>query len=70
MASFGKALVLLGILLTVAGVILMFGARIPWLGHLPGDIYIKKDHFTFYFPRATCLLLSLLLSLVLYFFRR
>ncbi len=70
MASFGKALVLLGILLTVAGVILMLGARIPWLGHLPGDIYIKKDHFTFYFPLATCLLLSLLLSLVLYFFRR
>ncbi len=70
MASFGKVLVLLGILLTVAGVILMLGARVPWLGHLPGDIYIKKDNFSFYFPLTTCLLLSLILSLVLYFFRR
>ncbi len=70
MVSLGKTLVLLGILLTVAGVIFMLGARIPWLGHLPGDIYIKRDNFTFYFPLTTCVLLSLILTLVLYFFRR
>lgn len=70
MVSLGKALVLLGILLAVAGVIFILGARIPWLGHLPGDIHIKRDNFTFYFPLTTCVLLSLILTLVLYIFRR
>ncbi len=70
MAAFGKALVLLGVLIVAIGIILMLGARIPWLGRLPGDIYIKRDSFTFYFPLTTCLLLSLILTLVLYLFRR
>ncbi len=70
MAVFGKALVLLGVLIVAVGIILMLGARIPWLGRLPGDIYIKRDSFTFYFPLTTCLLLSLILTLVLYLFRR
>jgi len=66
----GKALILLGILLVVVGLIFSFGPKIPWLGHLPGDIYIQRGRFSFYFPLATCLLISLVVTLVLYFFRR
>jgi hypothetical protein len=70
MADFGKALVFIGILLVVIGAVFMLGGKIPWLGNLPGDITIQRDRFTFYFPLATCLLISLLVSLVVYFFRR
>ena len=70
MVSLGKALILLGILLAIVGLLFAFGAKIPWLGHLPGDIDIKRGNFTFYFPLTTCLLLSLILTLVLYLFRR
>lgn len=70
MQGFGKTLIFLGILLVVLGLVFSFGARIPWLGQLPGDIYIQRGRFTFYFPLATCLLVSVLLTLVLYFFRR
>ena len=70
MASFGKALIFLGILLVVMGLFFSIGAKIPWLGHLPGDIYVQRGRFTFYFPLATCLLISLIVTLVLYIFRR
>ena len=65
-----KTLIFIGIGLTVFGVIFMLGGKIPWLGHLPGDITIERERFTFYFPLATCLLVSVLISLVVYFFRR
>ncbi len=70
MESLGKLLIFFGIVLVVLGVILTVGLKIPWLGHLPGDIHIERERFTFYFPLTTCLLLSLILTLVLYFFRR
>jgi hypothetical protein len=70
MEGLGKTLIFLGILLVVFGLVFSFGARIPWLGHLPGDIYIERGRFTFYFPLATCLLISVILTLVLYLFRR
>ncbi len=70
MESLGKLLIFFGILLVILGVIFSLGPRIPWLGQLLGDIYIKKGHFTFYFPLTTSLLLSLILTLVLYLFRR
>ncbi len=65
MNGFGKILVFLGIILTAAGILFMFGAKIPWLGKLPGDIYIKKENFTFYFPLATSILLSIALSVII-----
>ena len=49
---------------------MLAGARLPWLGHLPGDLTIRRDGFTLYFPFATCLLLSAAVSLLLYLFRR
>jgi hypothetical protein len=70
MDGFGKALVLLGIGLIVIGLIFSLGGKFPWLGNLPGDIYIQRGRFTFYFPLTTCLLVSVIITLVLYFFRR
>lgn len=70
MAGFGRGLILLGLLLIVLGVIFSFGIKIPWLGHLPGDIYIQRERYSFYFPVTTCLLISLIFTLVLYLFRR
>lgn len=70
MAGFGKTLIYLGILLVIIGLVVSLMGRIPWLGHLPGDIAIQRGRFTFYFPLTTCILLSLIVSLVLYFFRR
>ncbi len=70
MESFGKALIFFGILLVVLGFVFSVGVKIPWLGQLPGDIYIRRENFTFYFPLTTCLLISLILTLVLYLFRR
>lgn len=70
MAELGKTLIIIGILLVVLGLIVSAAGRLPWLGNLPGDITIQRERFTFYFPLATCILISIVLSLVLYFFRR
>ena len=63
-----KTFILFGMIFISIGVVLYFAGRVPWLGKLPGDIMIKKENFTFYFPLTTCLLISALLSLVFYFF--
>lgn len=65
-----KTFIILGVVFILAGGILSFAGKIPWLGRLPGDIVIKKENFSFYFPLATCLLLSALLSLVLFVWRQ
>jgi hypothetical protein len=66
----GKILVILGLLLIIAGVLFLHGGKIPFLGRLPGDIRIERENFTFFFPLGSCLLLSILLSLILWLFRR
>ena len=70
MAGLGKTLIYLGLLLVVIGLVLSLAGKLPWLGHLPGDIAIERERFSFYFPLATCILISIVISLVLYFFRR
>jgi hypothetical protein len=70
MSEFGKTLVFFGLILVVIGVVLSFAGKLPWLGNLPGDITIQRGRFSFYFPITTCILISALISLVLYFFRR
>ncbi|MGE5215647.1 MAG: DUF2905 domain-containing protein [Chloroflexota bacterium] len=70
MAGFGKIFIYLGLLLVVVGVIFSFAGKLPWLGHLPGDISIQREGYSFYFPITTCILISAIISLVLYFFRR
>lgn len=59
-----KTLILIGALLILIGVAVALLGKIPGIGKLPGDILIKKENFTFYFPLATCLLISLLLSFI------
>ncbi len=63
--GFGKFLIFFGIVLILLGLIFTIIPKIPYLGRLPGDIYIKKGNFTFYFPLATCIILSLLLTIIL-----
>jgi len=70
MAGLGKILIYLGLMLIVIGVILTLAGKLPWLGRLPGDIAIERDNFSFYFPIATSILVSVIISLVLYFLRR
>ncbi len=66
----GRILALAGILLFIVGVLLMFFPKIPFLGKLPGDIYIKRENFTFYFPITTCILLSVIVTLILMLFKK
>jgi len=65
LSGLGKFLILLGIIIICLGFLLTFIPKIPYLGKLPGDIYIKKGNFTFYFPLATSILLSILLTIIL-----
>jgi len=62
----GKILVGFGLLIALTGVVLVLVGRVPWIGRLPGDIHIQRGNFTFYFPLATSLLLSVVLTLLLY----
>ena len=69
----GRALIFVGVILTGFGLALLLSPKIPWLGRLPGDILIRRDQFSFYFPLTSCLVASLILSLLLWlmgFFRR
>jgi hypothetical protein len=69
-ASFGWVLLVLGLVIAGVGLVWVLAPSIPWLGRLPGDIRIELENFRFYFPLMTCLLLSLVLSLVLWLVRR
>jgi hypothetical protein len=67
---FGKFIFLSGIIIAAIGLIVMFIDKIPFFGKLPGDFTIKKDNFTFYFPLATSILISIIASLIFYFLSR
>jgi uncharacterized protein HemY len=70
MTELGKTLILLGGVLLGIGMLLTLGGKLPWLGRLPGDIVIQRDNFSFYFPLTTCILVSVLISLVFFLLRR
>jgi len=70
MAGFGRNLIYLGIVLVILGILFSVGGKLPWLGHLPGDIYLQRGRFSFYFPVTTCLLISIIMTLIFYIFRR
>jgi len=70
MNELGKFLFVAGLALAVVGLLLWSGIGKNWLGRLPGDIHYSKGNFSFYFPFVTCLLLSLLLTLLLWLFRK
>jgi hypothetical protein len=66
MADIAKMIILLGAVLVLAGLVILFLPKLPFIGKLPGDIFIKKENFTFYFPLATSIVISLIVSLILY----
>ena len=70
MSDLARTLIVLGVLLVVVGLALLLVPKIPGLGKLPGDIVIKRENFTFYFPLGTCILISVILSLIFWLFRR
>jgi len=70
MQEIGKALIILGIILIGVGLSLVLFNKVPFLGKLPGDIYIQKKNLTVYFPLATCILISIILSLMSWLWTR
>jgi uncharacterized membrane protein len=71
MEQVGKTLIIIGIILVIAGLIIYFaGNKLSWLGHLPGDIKIVKENVRIFIPVTTMILISLLLSLILYLIRK
>ncbi len=66
----GKFLIVLGIVIIAIGGLLIFSGKIPWIGKLPGDILIQKKNYTIYFPLATSILISLIISLIFWLFGR
>jgi membrane protein implicated in regulation of membrane protease activity len=66
----GKLLIFVGGILIIVGAVLVLSGKLPWLGKLPGDIYVERRNFTFYFPLTTSILLSVIVSAVLYFLSR
>ena len=66
----GKTLITIGVVCILMGVIVVLFGKITWLGKLPGDILIKKDNFSFYFPVTTCILISVIISAILYLWRQ
>ncbi len=68
--SLGKTILLFGLVLVAIGGMMLLGGRLFGLGRLPGDVFIQKGNFSFYFPVVTCIVLSVLLTIILNFIRR
>lgn len=70
MSDLARILIVIGVILVVVGLALLLLPKIPGLGRLPGDIVIKRENFSFYFPLGTSILISVILSLIFWLFRR
>ncbi len=70
MSDLGKVLVVVGVITVAVGVMLWSGLGRNWLGRLPGDIHYTRGNFSFHFPIVTCLILSLLLTIILWLFKK
>jgi len=70
MHGVGKFIVIIGVVTTLVGLVMWSGFAPKWLGRLPGDIRIEREHSAFYFPIVTCVVLSIILSLLFSLFRR
>ena len=70
MQHIGKLLIVLGVTIAAVGILLSLSGKIPWLGRLPGDIFIQRKNFTFYFPLATGIMISILLTFLFWLFGR
>ena len=70
MSELGRVLVVLGLIVVALGVVLLLVDRVPWIGRLPLDIHLQRGNWTFYFPLGTSILLSVVLTLVLWLIGR
>ncbi len=70
MQHIGRFLILLGLIISAVGALLLLTGKFPWLGKLPGDILIQKKNFTLYFPLATSIIISLIITLIFWIFGR
>ncbi len=70
MHEIGKLLLVFGLFMVIVGLLLLFSAKIPMIGRLPGDFVIKKGNFTFYFPLATSIIISVILTILFSIFRK
>jgi hypothetical protein len=68
--SLGKMLILFGVVLALLGGLLLLAGKIPFLGRLPGDIVVRREHWSFYFPLTTSIVISILLTLLFSLFSR
>lgn len=68
--SFGKMFLLIGVIMLLLGGIMLAGGKLFGLGRLPGDIFIQRGNFSFYFPVVTCIIVSILLTIMFSIFRR
>jgi len=66
----GKILIIFGLIVIAVGILFIFAGKTSWFGKLPGDIYLQKKNFTFYFPISTCILLSIIISLIIWLLGR
>lgn len=66
LSAFGKILIFFGIIMIIVGGLFMFGHKIPFIGRLPGDIAIQKKHVSFYFPITTSIIISIILSFIMW----
>lgn len=69
-SGLGKTLICFGGLLILIGAALLLANKVPWIGRLPGDVYIQKKNFSFFFPITTSILISIILSVIFYFLGR
>ncbi len=70
MPTTGKMLIVVGAILIIVGLGFVLADKIPYLGRLPGDIYVKKERFSFYFPITTSIIISIILTLLFTIFRK
>ncbi|HAR96994.1 MAG TPA: DUF2905 domain-containing protein [Deltaproteobacteria bacterium] len=70
MPAMGKMLIVAGLILAAIGVLFLFADKIPYLGRLPGDIYIKRDRFSIYFPITTSIIISIILTIIFSLFKK
>jgi len=68
--SLGKLLIVFGVVLALVGGLLMLAGKVSFLGRLPGDIVVRRENWSFYFPVTTCIVISVLLTLLVRFFGR
>ncbi|MDY6838872.1 MAG: DUF2905 domain-containing protein [Thermodesulfobacteriota bacterium] len=70
LSGLGKVLIVTGLVMVGLGIFMILAPKVPWLGKLPGDILVKKENLRIYFPITTCIIISLVLTILFYLFKR